>query len=253
MKTKVGFCKCGCGQKTSIAKVTNTKRGHIAGQPVPYINAGHAMLHKAGPDYKVDPHTGCWLWLKNVRMGYGRKWDGDKLVSAHVWYWEQKHGPIPPGTDLDHLCHNRDKSCKGGPRCRHRRCVNPDHLEPATRSVNVRRGRTGKLTAAQVAEIKAQPRSPMRTLAATYGTTIHNIAAIHAGKTWIHIEPAPGFEMFPERKVLGAPTERRRAPLTEEEAAEIRAAPRVYGSGRALAHKFGVADSTISAIRTGQN
>jgi hypothetical protein len=36
-------------------------------------------------------------------------------------------GPIPQGFDIDHLCRNRG-------------CVRPDHLEPATRSENLRRG-----------------------------------------------------------------------------------------------------------------
>jgi hypothetical protein len=35
-------------------------------------------------------------------------------------------GPIPAGLDLDHLCLNR-------------RCCNPEHVEPVTRSENVRR------------------------------------------------------------------------------------------------------------------
>lgn len=46
---------------------------------------------------------------------------------AHRVVWEILVGPIPEGLDLDHLCRNR-------------KCVNPDHLEPTTRQVNLRRG-----------------------------------------------------------------------------------------------------------------
>jgi hypothetical protein len=41
--------------------------------------------------------------------------------------------------------------------------------------------------------------------------------------------------------------------LTWEQVQEIRASPRGYGTGRALALRFGVGDSTISAIRHYQN
>jgi hypothetical protein len=40
--------------------------------------------------------------------------------------YELHVGPIPEGLDLDHLC-------------RVRACCNPDHLEPVTRSENLRR------------------------------------------------------------------------------------------------------------------
>jgi hypothetical protein len=49
-------------------------------------------------------------------------------------------GPIPEGMDIDHRCHNADPACSRGPTCVHRLCVNPDHLEPTTRSLNLRRG-----------------------------------------------------------------------------------------------------------------
>lgn len=41
--------------------------------------------------------------------------------------------------------------------------------------------------------------------------------------------------------------------LTPEQVQEIRDTPATYGSGRRLARKFGVAPSTISAVRSGQN
>ena len=50
------------------------------------------------------------------------------------------HGPVPEGLELDHLC-----------RIRH--CVNPDHVEPVTCAVNVRRGDLTKLTEEQVRSI----------------------------------------------------------------------------------------------------
>lgn len=37
----VGYCECGCGQKTGIAKQTHAKLGHVEGQPYRFIK-GHA-------------------------------------------------------------------------------------------------------------------------------------------------------------------------------------------------------------------
>jgi len=80
----------------------------------------------------------CWPWLGNLSHGYGR-WVGD--VHAHRAVYEALIGPLPAGLDLDHLCHNRDTTCPGGTEnCVHRRCVNPAHLEPVPRRVNVLRG-----------------------------------------------------------------------------------------------------------------
>ena len=74
--------------------------------------------------YRVDSESGCWIWT-------GTKiWNGYGVYSgqvAHRKAYEIFVGPVPDGLDLDHLCRNRG-------------CVNPAHLEPVTRSVNLRRG-----------------------------------------------------------------------------------------------------------------
>jgi len=95
---------------------------------------------------------GCWFWTgSSVSSGYGLFWDGTyrkewqpKMVLVHRWAYEQLVGPIPAGLHIDHTCHNTDSNCSGGIGCRHRRCVNPAHLEPVTRAENVRRGQSGE-------------------------------------------------------------------------------------------------------------
>lgn len=50
-----------------------------------------------------------------------------KREYVHRLAYELWRGQIPEGLDIDHLCRNR-------------RCYNPQHLEPVTRSVNTIRG-----------------------------------------------------------------------------------------------------------------
>lgn len=87
---------------------------------------------------------GCWFWTAGVNSdGYGSFCDDDRRTKgAHRVLYEILRGPLPEGMTLDHQCHNADESCPGGPTCRHRRCVNPGHLEPVPNEVNSSRGRS---------------------------------------------------------------------------------------------------------------
>lgn len=78
-----------------------------------------------------EPMSGCWLWIGHIKAnGYGTlgvKVDGGWRTShAHRVAYEAFVAEVPDGLDLDH-------------RCRTRCCVNPDHLEPVARSINLRR------------------------------------------------------------------------------------------------------------------
>jgi hypothetical protein len=96
--------------------------------------------HRVDPQERVwrnvsmEPMSGCWLWTGAItKCGYGStptgfKKDGTRRrIPAHRFSFMAFRGSIPVGLDLDHLCRNR---------C----CVNPDHLEPVTRRVNLLRG-----------------------------------------------------------------------------------------------------------------
>jgi len=84
---------------------------------------------------KVDKTETCWNWMGYLFRGYGR-FHADPELIAHRFAYELLVGPIPEGMTLDHLCHNADPTCAGGPTCAHRRCVNPVHLEPVTSPEN---------------------------------------------------------------------------------------------------------------------
>jgi hypothetical protein len=82
----------------------------------------------------------CWFWdgARNG-TGYGCIAIGGKSQLVHrVSYLEHK-GPIPDGLVVDHLCHNSDHTCLGGPTCEHRRCWRPEHLEAVSSGVNTAR------------------------------------------------------------------------------------------------------------------
>lgn len=74
----------------------------------------------------------CWLWVASLsHHGYGRFWDGNRMVKAHRFAYKLLVGPIPDGLELDHVL-------AWG--CTNRHCVNPSHLESVTGTENIRRG-----------------------------------------------------------------------------------------------------------------
>ena len=81
--------------------------------------------------------SGCWIWQgQRNSNGYGRLLFRGRKEYAHRAAYSVLVGPIAPGMDIDHECHNRDLACHGGNTCPHRACVNPDHLRQASQQVN---------------------------------------------------------------------------------------------------------------------
>ena len=76
---------------------------------------------------KVDKTETCWIWAAATAgrdRRYGQFGVGyPKLMLAHRWSYENAHGPIPPGMQVDHSC-------------RVTLCVNPAHLRLATNKQN---------------------------------------------------------------------------------------------------------------------
>ena len=97
-----------------------------------------AKIDKAGPIPVARPDLGnCWVWTSWLSQGYGRTYvNGRKNVLVHRAVYEELVGPFPVGLEPDHLCMNRA-------------CCNPAHIEPVTRSVNVKRGHAGEWLAAK--------------------------------------------------------------------------------------------------------
>jgi hypothetical protein len=89
--------------------------------------------------YIIDD-DGCWLWKLYTHKGYGRIKAYGKSVIVHRWAYSFFIGEIPEGYDIDHTCHSQSPWCNDE-FCKHRRCVNPEHLEAVSRSEHGSRSR----------------------------------------------------------------------------------------------------------------
>lgn len=60
-----GFCKCGCGRQTTIAKQSETRDGLIKGEPKNYI-LGHNSVGENNPSWKGGRMISCgYIRLNN--------------------------------------------------------------------------------------------------------------------------------------------------------------------------------------------
>lgn len=178
-----GYCQCGCGHKTTIAKYTSRRNRRVKGEPSAF-RPGHNIRKYAAEqwplaEYLVEDRgykTKCWIWQRGkYGSGYGKKYIGDrKYTGAHRWYFECHYGPIPDGLQPDHLC-------------RVRACVNPNHMEAVTCAENTRRGKSTKLVPWKVRAIRrAREKGELSLshLAKKFGVSRRNIVAIANNKTW---------------------------------------------------------------------
>jgi len=69
----------------------------------------------------------CWIWTAGLdTSGYGHIGLEGRCLLAHRVSYRWWKGPIPRWLELDHLCFRAA-------------CVNPAHLEPVTRAVQMQR------------------------------------------------------------------------------------------------------------------
>ena len=191
----VGYCQCGCGQKTTIAKHTNAERGITKGQPNHYLRGHRAEMRRsfierfwsnvnvAGPDE-------CWEWkaAKNSN-GYGEFYDGIGQVLAHRYAYEITNMSILKGLACCHTCDNPS-------------CVNPAHLWVGTQHDNMtdkvqknrqQRGERvpgAKLTTDDVREIRrlCADGTQQKAVAHMYGIGTGAVCRIVKRQRWAHVE-----------------------------------------------------------------
>jgi hypothetical protein len=177
----LGLCECGCGHQTMPSRDTVRARGWVSGQPRRFLR-GHNRRRPCTPEYLVNEVTNCWEWQHPLTaQGYARPNGPDRRIRSgvHILYWEQTNGPVPIGKELHHLCENRS-------------CVNPAHLIPVTHLEHMQIGRTAKLSASDVRDVRAQRASGRRQadLAREYGVDPSTISNAVRHKTWANIGEA---------------------------------------------------------------
>lgn len=99
-------------------------------QMMPTIRWGNGRAKEVTIDYffertYMDPNSGCWLWLGDLRSSGHAACHCGGHASGHRLSYSVFKGEIPAGHDLHHICANPS-------------CVNPDHVVPLTHSEHPR-------------------------------------------------------------------------------------------------------------------
>lgn len=186
---------------------------------------------------KVDPESGCWLWVSHLSQGYGVASFNKIRMRAHRFMYLLYKGEIPE--DL-HVCHT----------CDNRQCANPDHLFLGAPADNVadmiqknrnQKGQThyrSHLTEDQVKDIHADTR-PYTEIGKSYNITPTAVQKIKQGITWKHLNlPVLNSKRFGERVA--------KAKLSEEQVLTIL---RSTESAKVLAEQYNIDVSSVRRIK----
>jgi hypothetical protein len=123
--------------------------------------------------WKVDRDTGCWIWARYIDpSGYGKTGvAGGKTLWAHRLVYEEKVGPIPEGAHLHHTC-------------KHRACVNPDHMELLSARAHAQKDRHLSMSMARQIRQRLAEGEKHEALAEEFGVVRTTIKDIEVYRTW---------------------------------------------------------------------
>jgi hypothetical protein len=78
-----GFCECGCGCKTSIAKLTNARLGHVKGQPVRFVQ-GHTWKGRSSNRKGASMPEESRRRISASTTGENNpRWNGGTRINSH--------------------------------------------------------------------------------------------------------------------------------------------------------------------------
>ena len=125
-----------------------------------------------GVHYKVNPLSGCWVWLGDTENGYGFT---EANEAAYRVSYRQAKGDIPKGMTVDHLCW-------------YPRCINPEHLTLKTLLDNCRSKPNSVISgmdqATAIRQEKAKTDDTAVAIAERFGVTPATVRAILSNRTW---------------------------------------------------------------------
>lgn len=115
----------GCGRKRLAKGLCGTHYSqHRRGEELrPVLRRGSPLKERLNWYIKKEGTCSIWAGALN-RSGYAQTFYKGQSRLAHRLMYEIEVGPIPEGLELDHLCYRRD-------------CINPEHLLPVTKSMNM--------------------------------------------------------------------------------------------------------------------
>lgn len=173
-----GYCQCGCGTWVGFFSRTHRSYGAVKGAPKRFAHGhrvGRPWLDRAIEKLDLSGGEGeCWRWTASLNAyGYAQLHVAGTMKRVHILLYEELVGPVPPGSELDHLCRNRG-------------CVNPAHMEPVSHATNCRRGARTRLTWRDVHDIRRRRRSGevRKTIAGDYGITVGTVSNIVSQQRW---------------------------------------------------------------------
>lgn len=166
-----GYCQCGCGEKTKLARITSRRDGHVKGEPFRFLHGHNGRIPDSPPQpcecgcgqlTRIAVYTDGEGAVKGQPMRFLRGHNrSSKPVSvepyvvddAGCWIWQRSmdrkgYGQIRVEGRLIYS-HRYMYERHVGPihegleldhLCRVPACCNPQHLEPVTHAENVRRG-----------------------------------------------------------------------------------------------------------------
>lgn len=81
LEVPYGYCHCGCGEKTNVARDTNRKRGWVKGEPRRYVHLHYSLSH-------TGEHASRWKGGKTIagKNGYAVVKQPDHPRASSIGY-----------------------------------------------------------------------------------------------------------------------------------------------------------------------
>lgn len=108
----VGFCHCGCGQKTPLAKYTRSDCGQVKGQPIRFVRGHHARQRRDSldgitllPGTRAIPLTqNKFTIVDEADYEYLMQWGWRAQRDGRTWY-AMRHVRLPDGKETCAIMH----------------------------------------------------------------------------------------------------------------------------------------------------